>query len=730
MAFNVKYRLDFQEVKGSPVGSNYTPVKYRIDILKDAFAGSITNLIGQQNAASLEYEKIEIYEQWIMPSKLTINIVAFTTLQFAEFVTANDDEYRVDLYRDTGSGNVLYWQGHIEPGIYDEQYDRETNFNVTITATDNLKKLNEREYTKTVQQTLAQAITTGLNNISFLSLGLIENTDLYEVTQSTGAANSPLTQTSIDNSYMRGIDENWSYFTFLENICKIFQAVIFQKDAKWHFKRIPLKNGGTYTEREFNSSGVYQSNTTGVDPVIKIKGVGTNKVLLMTVLSFLRGIKYTNIDSNSGLTTNFINDGYFKFWKSTTELSRWTTVSGATYSRSAIHIGNALSFTNSLGYIESAPFFTKEGSVFRLQFQHKQSAAGNRTIRITLENEDEGQTKQYWNGASWSSASGGFVFAANANQLNEYIQASETITATPFDGYIQAEIVANSSMDISQIALQATDNASSEEKVRYKSQTSDTKNGIISDLIELSDRGGDAFADYGRSTGSYANIIIRINFATITNATIFNIDLNDASPPFIYESPSSPGDTYENITELVALVKNNYTNNQYSVYSSLVSGSTYDLYVIANYRTGEDSSVTDYNFNYSETDPSNSLSVVSSTNNTNGSTITRFHRRLLVNDLASTYWTDGTTTGGLQDVYQEYLHRQFASPYMRQRGEMIDFTHNHSPDSIIHDEKYNNGKYFMFCGGVLNLIDGVWDCDWLEVNTTSKAFTKTIENIK
>lgn len=722
MAFAIKYKAEFEEENGSPPGTTYTPTQWRVDILEDGFIGNITTLtLNGESPLNITWEDIELYSSWVMPSEAIINLVSSNTLQFTEFVTADEDEYRVDIYKD-GS---LYWQGFVVPGDYEEDYSINTGFDVRIRAVDGLNKLDNIRFPLSGTVSSLINILSDIFSQTYLSLEILENVNMYEESQTTGGANSPFLQTTINKGDFKDGDY-WTYGKALNEICKTFQCVVYQSEAKWVICRIPLNNGGTFTQRTFNSSGVYQSNAV-FNPVIESNTIGENQVRIMTQLTLLSPVKETFVIGNTGLCRdNFCDDGYFNYWESATQLSRWTSTT-ATYSRISMYRGYGLNFTNSTGEISSIPKQVAKDMEFRLVFKYLNTSTGARTYRIILEK--EGEFTKYWNGSSWTITASNLSYSSTSDQLNQYIQKNILITATPHDGYISIVYFANSNASIAQIALQQTTNLQyGEDEVRFYSQTANNNRNKKEEELNISDKGDFAFSNYGDIEGSYASVRVRVNFATIVDGDQFKLDIREITRTFQYRSSVPLPTTFVNITELVALIKGYYTGEEYTCYYSLVSGSTYDVYVIANYRN-EETIRTSYNFNYTETDSSGSITNISEVNDISAGTVYSTKRQLLISGEIARWWSDGTSTGGILDMFQKTIHNQFSSVIQRHRGRIFDQSKSITPQSVIHDSINNNGKYFMFNGGQLDAVRMEWNGTWTQIITTIKSFTKTVEEI-
>ena len=575
MAFATKYQHVYDEVNGPPDGATYTPITWRIDILEDGFAGSVTELKGTQSPVEIEWDTINLYREHIMPSKAKIRLVSDST--FSEFITADEEDYRVDIYKD----GTLYWQGFVLPGSYEEEFVYDRAFDVLIEASDGLERLRDKEYAAIDTDDVMGFMASVLNTQIGMSLNIIENVDLYEDNQATGAANSPLELSTIYRDILRdGEDNKWTAWESLTQILKAFQCIVYQEDAEWKIRRIPANDGGTYTERTYNSSGVYQSNTTGVNPVLALTNSGNSQIRMQSRKQYIRPVNLTKIKYEGWYTLNYCDDGYFNLWEDTSTLSRWTESGSITYSRGDLKLGHYVSITSTAAtptsgdYIQSNGVYVREGQAFELTFQILYDVTGSgsapeTSYQILLQSASNIE-QYFWDvsGNQWTKTTTNNTDTADTDKFGAWSKKVDSISATPIDGYISVRLrecdpngYTLTELGYSQFRIDPEPfEIEYFETIEYEGETTDQGGVRWVDTVKFADSGLYPLSGWA-STDVYQQIVIRIDFGSLINNDQFQIDIDGTTTSYIYQSsPSLPVD-FSTRDELLSLIRGNITND-------------------------------------------------------------------------------------------------------------------------------------------------------------------------
>lgn len=239
MAFAVKYRAEFETIKGN---------RAKIDILEDAFGGAVTNITvggAKLRRQDGEFNKFEGIRQ----SELDFEVLVSDGTDPEIYLTTSDVQYRVNLY----INGVLNWVGWLDSSNYRYQL-RDGKYLIALNAKDGLHLLENSKFEAAAdselfgQYKLTQYIYTCLK-----ATGLIVSStdytayntwiniypDGYAVRGAGGdttGENDPLNNTYIDSTVFRtGVNEYDNCFVVLNKICSAFKATLFQRGGEWHF---------------------------------------------------------------------------------------------------------------------------------------------------------------------------------------------------------------------------------------------------------------------------------------------------------------------------------------------------------------------------------------------------------------------------------------------------------------------------------------------------------------
>jgi hypothetical protein len=264
MAFAVKYRLEIASIDGIPI---------KLDILENSYAGAVLPMKPANRESAIRYIKGErngFKGKTIIPSSIIFAVTAETDFQYAALATIEEQELKVNYYEN----NVLQFTGWLLPDEYNEAY-QDTPYTVTFTATDYISQLKDVPYVGTIlnafygtRDTFMYFIKEALLKTG-LELNIKENVNIYASIMDSAAADSPLTQGTIDPIIFYPENNRLDTYSALEFLIKNFRARIYQESGVWYIEQINEKQNASFIERTYNSAGVYQSQETVSNNLVK-----------------------------------------------------------------------------------------------------------------------------------------------------------------------------------------------------------------------------------------------------------------------------------------------------------------------------------------------------------------------------------------------------------------------------------------------------------------------------
>jgi hypothetical protein len=172
--YHTKWRLAYNDLNGWST---------RVDIQELDYSGSVIEVIGGSEpfTLSLRGENKNLFDQ-VFSTEAVINLLSETNFQFLELFTQDDRKYKIIFYKNTGSGLNAVWSGWITPGLYQEEYYSDSNYEISANATDNLTTLSEIKFSDTNIKGRVSAIQIIAGILKKINLGLDINVacDLYE----------------------------------------------------------------------------------------------------------------------------------------------------------------------------------------------------------------------------------------------------------------------------------------------------------------------------------------------------------------------------------------------------------------------------------------------------------------------------------------------------------------------------------------------------------------------
>lgn len=160
MAYGVKYRLDFSDVRSR---------KRRVEILKKDYGGPVLPMIGTDEPVVIEWKADDDFFEPLIGSQCQLNLWVTDDVTYDQFYLYDEREYSVKVYYESAP-NVysVYWNGWIANDVYSEAI-LSTPYELTINANDGLGSLQSYDSwipaVGTSTATLWQFIYKNLQNI-------------------------------------------------------------------------------------------------------------------------------------------------------------------------------------------------------------------------------------------------------------------------------------------------------------------------------------------------------------------------------------------------------------------------------------------------------------------------------------------------------------------------------------------------------------------------------------
>ena len=217
----------------------------------------------------------------VIASVATISLISETDFMFLDLFTQDERKYRVKQYKDTGSGLELKWVGFVLPMAYSEPYDTEENYEVTITANDQLGNLKDIDFSDDSgnpfvgTMSCLDAICAILRKTD-IHLNVRESVNIFETTMQTDAEDSAIQQAFFDAL----VYQEKTCEEALQALLVTYGARLYQAEGYWHIELIEQRGSSSIAYREFEITGQYSSNGT-LSPVVNIKqATATSRAVL------------------------------------------------------------------------------------------------------------------------------------------------------------------------------------------------------------------------------------------------------------------------------------------------------------------------------------------------------------------------------------------------------------------------------------------------------------------
>ena len=288
MAYGTKYKLQYYDRFDNLVA---------IYVQEDGYAGAETEVNGSGDPIKIHNigEGEDIYKA-IKGSTCEFNVISETDQQFLSIFTGTAKKYKIIVEKDGST----FWTGYVDPDSYREPF-LHTPYKSTIHANDGLGGLKDIPFPKPNSTDLYNIHLPFIHYIyralgeTGLDLQIYSAIDL-----SFSGATRILEDAYMNSCSFRDDDNDWmSCYDVLEILLSSMQCRLFQKSGRWYIERIGYLRGNiSYTI--YNSSGVYQTTSTAIDPSITMTGVDgdpmcvwANRSPEMEIVPGLREIELT-----------------------------------------------------------------------------------------------------------------------------------------------------------------------------------------------------------------------------------------------------------------------------------------------------------------------------------------------------------------------------------------------------------------------------------------------------
>jgi hypothetical protein len=321
-AVNVLVNVPFSNTFGTIYRLEYTPsiagFTTRIDITKRGYSSVETEICGgdvpftlnlRGEGSTLKYEPM-------LATDADIVLASETNSAFIELYTNDRNLYRVNYYKDFGSGFEHLWTGKVLPFIYMEPVSSAPYYS-SFRAADGLAELKDNVFVQRDGQKFfgtVSLIKLVAYCLSFLKLDLNIRVavNLYAVEMDSTDSDDPFDQAYIDYEcfYLATKTPNADFV--LRHILKSFNARITQWDNVWNIVRVD-EMAAQYDYREFDSDGEYVSNSN-YNPVKNLDFPSVNEFMWENGanLELQPGYGRVKVNYSLGLKPNIINNGDFR----------------------------------------------------------------------------------------------------------------------------------------------------------------------------------------------------------------------------------------------------------------------------------------------------------------------------------------------------------------------------------------------------------------------------------
>jgi hypothetical protein len=255
MAYNTKYRIEFDTIKGRSI---------KIDIEEDAFAGDITYLLApSETPLELSYRDGEFDKMCgIRESKVRFKVLS-SNISIDSFLINSDTQYKVKIYVNSN----VEWVGWLDNDYITEEFldtpnviELSASDGLSLTKSIQLSDLSNNELwgIYRVKEFIAYALDKtglGLDFYSFINM--------YPASASQRNVNGDYDafyySYIISHTFIRGPREFDDCYTVLSKIMQAFGCTLFQSNGSWYILQTNDRIYDNLNGNRRNASGVFQS---------------------------------------------------------------------------------------------------------------------------------------------------------------------------------------------------------------------------------------------------------------------------------------------------------------------------------------------------------------------------------------------------------------------------------------------------------------------------------------
>ena len=252
MAYNVKYRLEFADVKGNG---------RKVEILKNSYVGSVLPMIGAKEPVVIDWSTKDDFYEYIIGSTCTLNLMVTDTISYDDFYLFDEREYKIRVsYKDALDAYQTYWEGFVMVDNFKEAINT-TPYPISIKASCGLGSLSS--FDAPTSNTGSQGTTdSAFHYVRQILNQTFQGFDIYIsnlIRKDGGATNDTLLHDILLNEF-GAMKPNLTYRNskeLLELILKATNMKVYQSGAKWFIvsnTNLPTEN---VTFKYFNSGGSF-----------------------------------------------------------------------------------------------------------------------------------------------------------------------------------------------------------------------------------------------------------------------------------------------------------------------------------------------------------------------------------------------------------------------------------------------------------------------------------------
>jgi len=248
MAYGVKFKLEFDDVSGT---------QFKLEILKNNYSGSISDLIGGENPVQLDWTANDDVYSPIIGSTCKIQLYETDSTNYDEFYDADEREYQVKVYVKISGFFTNIWKGWLVADTYNESITT-TPYSVELLAIDGLGTLGVYDipfFTKSSGTDVVENVQSPsfyisdiLGNLG-LGLDIYYSNELFKNGEETSNIFFSIWDSSDDDEnvpygFMKDGSKFMNAEELLKQILNLTHSRIFQSFGRWY-----IINKSAYSEQ-------------------------------------------------------------------------------------------------------------------------------------------------------------------------------------------------------------------------------------------------------------------------------------------------------------------------------------------------------------------------------------------------------------------------------------------------------------------------------------------------